>query len=184
MTLVGQPARQLEPRGQPARDGGSFLVQYDDIDGVYSGDGQHGASGALNGRPLAAGGRAGRTSPFVGADELRPVGYERDGAWRNTGARSTSRPVDDAEAALQTALDILAGEDAAGDSCSTTSDTPKITPTQDKHVRLRPRPVFLILLAPDPGAAPSWWRPPLFTRRCPRGSIEKGNCLVGEPRVV
>jgi hypothetical protein len=42
----------------------------------------------------------------------------------STGARSTSRPVDDAEAALKTALDVLAGKDVP---FLNYFDTPKIT---------------------------------------------------------
>jgi len=108
----------------------AFLVQYDDIDGVYSGDDNMGV-GALN-AALAAG-RAGDIT-FVGATNFA-VGYdamERGEYWGSI----YQSPVDDAEAALQTALDILAGEDVP---FLNYFDTPKIT--QDNMSDFD-RPVF------------------------------------------
>jgi ribose transport system substrate-binding protein len=108
----------------------AFLVQYDDIDGVYSGDDNMGV-GALN-AALAAGRAADIT--FVGATNFA-VGYdamERGEYWGSI----YQSPVDDAEAALQTALDILAGEDVP---FLNYFDTPKIT--QDNMTEFT-RPVF------------------------------------------
>ena len=96
----------------------AFLVQYDDIDGVYSGDDNMGV-GALN-AALAAGRAEGIT--FVGATNFA-VGYdamERGEYWGSI----YQSPVDDAEAALQTALDVLAGEEVP---FLNYFDTPKIT---------------------------------------------------------
>ncbi|MCU4654280.1 sugar ABC transporter substrate-binding protein [Roseibacterium sp. SDUM158016] len=108
----------------------AFLVQYDDIDGVYSGDDNMGV-GALN-AALAAG-RADEIV-FVGATNFA-VGYdamERGEYWGSI----YQSPVDDAEAALQTALDVLAGEDVPFFNYF---DTPKIT--QDNMSEFD-RPVF------------------------------------------
>jgi len=108
----------------------AFLVQYDDIDGVYSGDDNMGV-GALN-AALAAG-RADEIV-FVGATNFA-VGYdamERGEYWGSI----YQSPVDDAEAALQTALDVLAGEDVPFFNYF---DTPKIT--QDNMGEFT-RPVF------------------------------------------
>ena len=108
----------------------AFLVQYDDIDGVYSGDDNMGV-GALN-----AANAAGRTEgiTFVGATNFA-VGYdamERGEYWGSI----YQSPVDDAEAALQTALDVLAGEEVP---FLNYFDTPKIT--QD-NMGEYDRPVF------------------------------------------
>jgi ribose transport system substrate-binding protein len=108
----------------------AFLVQYDDIDGVYAGDDNMGA-GALN-AALASGRAEGIT--FVGATNFA-VGYdamERGEYWGSI----YQSPVDDTEAALQTALDILAGEDLP---FLNYFDTPKIT--QDNMGEFT-RPVF------------------------------------------
>jgi ribose transport system substrate-binding protein len=108
----------------------AFLVQYDDIDGVYSGDDNMGV-GALN-AALAAG-RADEIV-FVGATNFA-VGYdamERGEYWGSI----YQSPVDDAEAALQTALDVLAGEEVP---FLNYFDTPKIT--QDNMEEFD-RPVF------------------------------------------
>ncbi len=108
----------------------AFLVQYDDIDGVYSGDDNMGA-GALN-AALAAGRAEGIV--FVGATNFA-VGYdamERGEYWGSI----YQSPVDDAEAALQTALDLLAGEEVP---FLNYFDTPKIT--QDNMGEFT-RPVF------------------------------------------
>jgi ribose transport system substrate-binding protein len=108
----------------------AFLVQYDDIDGVYSGDDNMGV-GALN-----AANAAGRTEgiTFVGATNFA-VGYdamERGEYWGSI----YQSPVDDAEAALQTALDVLAGEDVP---FLNYFDTPKIT---QENMDEFDRPVF------------------------------------------
>ncbi|MBB5514876.1 ribose transport system substrate-binding protein [Rubricella aquisinus] len=96
----------------------AFLVKYDDIDGVYSGDDNMGV-GALN-AALAANRAEGIT--FVGATNFA-VGYEAmaDGTYWGSIYQS---PVDDAEAALKTALDVLKGEEVP---FLNYFDTPKIT---------------------------------------------------------
>jgi ribose transport system substrate-binding protein len=108
----------------------AFLVQYDDIDGVYSGDDNMGV-GALN-AALAAG-RADEIV-FVGATNFA-VGYDAMDRGEYWGSIYQS-PVDDAEAALQTALDVLAGEEVP---FLNYFDTPKIT--QDNMEEFD-RPVF------------------------------------------
>ena len=82
----------------------AFLTKYDDIDGVYAGDDNMGV-GALN--AAMAAGREDIT--FVGATNFS-VGYEAmaDGDYWGSIYQS---PVDDARAALATAVDILDGED-------------------------------------------------------------------------
>ncbi|BDW84540.1 hypothetical protein MACH21_07170 [Roseicyclus marinus] len=129
MTLVAsQPGNWNREDSQRVME--AFLVQYDDIDGVYSGDDNMGV-GALN-AALAAGRAEGIT--FVGATNFA-VGYdamERGEYWGSI----YQSPVDDAEAALQTALDILAGEDVP---FLNYFDTPKIT--QDNMGEFT-RPVF------------------------------------------
>ncbi len=96
----------------------AFLVKYDDIDGVYSGDDNMGV-GALN-AALAAGRAEGIT--FVGATNFA-VGYEAMAEGTYWGSIYQS-PVDDAEAALKTAIDVLNGEDVP---FLNYFDTPKIT---------------------------------------------------------
>ena len=108
----------------------AFLVQYDDIDGVYSGDDNMGV-GALN-AALAAD-RAGDIT-FVGATNFA-VGYDAMGRGEYWGSIYQS-PVDDAEAALQTALDVLEGEDVP---FLNYFDTPKIT---QENMDEFDRPVF------------------------------------------
>jgi ribose transport system substrate-binding protein len=95
----------------------AFLVKYDDIDGVYSGDDNMGV-GAMN--AAIAAGREGIT--FVGATNFA-VGYEAMEAGTYWGSIYQS-PVDDAEAALKTAIDVLNGEDVP---FLNYFDTPKIT---------------------------------------------------------
>ena len=95
----------------------AFLVKYDKIDGVYSGDDNMGV-GALNAAKAA--GRDGII--FVGATNFA-VGYEAMGRGEYWGSIYQS-PVDDAEAALKTALDILNGEEVP---FLNYFDTPKIT---------------------------------------------------------
>ncbi|WP_084667875.1 sugar ABC transporter substrate-binding protein [Nioella nitratireducens] len=108
----------------------AFLVQYDNIDGVYSGDDNMGV-GALN-AALAAGRAEGIT--FVGATNFA-VGYDAMGRGEYWGSIYQS-PVDDAEAALQTALDVLNGEDVP---FLNYFDTPKIT---QENMDQYDRPVF------------------------------------------
>src|SRR5210317_571609 len=95
----------------------AFLVKYDDIDGVYAGDDNMGV-GALNAAKAA--GRDGII--FVGATNFA-VGYEAMEAGDYWGSIYQS-PVDDAEAALKTAVDVLNGEDVP---FLNYFDTPKIT---------------------------------------------------------
>lgn len=95
----------------------AFLVKYDDIDGVYAGDDNMGV-GALNAAKAA--GRDGII--FVGATNFA-VGYEAMAAGDYWGSIYQS-PVDDAEAALKTAIDALNGEDLP---FLNYFDTPKIT---------------------------------------------------------
>ncbi|WP_373050604.1 sugar ABC transporter substrate-binding protein [Thalassovita aquimarina] len=95
----------------------AFLVKYDDIDGVYAGDDNMGV-GALNAAKAA--GREGII--FVGATNFS-VGYEAMERGEYWGSIYQS-PVDDAEAALQTAIDVLSGKDVP---FLNYFDTPKIT---------------------------------------------------------
>ena len=95
----------------------AFLVKYDDIDGVYSGDDNMGV-GAMN--AAIAAGREGIT--FVGATNFA-VGYEAMAAGTYWGSIYQS-PVDDAKAALKTAVDLLNGEELP---FLNYFDTPKIT---------------------------------------------------------
>ena len=95
----------------------AFLVKYDDIDGVYSGDDNMGV-GAMN--AAIAAGREGIT--FVGATNFA-VGYEAMAAGTYWGSIYQS-PVDDAEAALKSAIDLLNGEELP---FLNYFDTPKIT---------------------------------------------------------
>jgi ribose transport system substrate-binding protein len=96
----------------------AFLVKYDDIDGVYAGDDNMGV-GALN-AAKAADRAEGIT--FVGATNFA-VGYEAMAEGDYWGSIYQS-PVDDAEAALQTAIDLLNGEELP---FLNYFDTPKIT---------------------------------------------------------
>lgn len=107
----------------------AFLVKYDDIDGVYAGDDNMGV-GALN--AARAANREGII--FVGATNFA-VGYEAMAAGEYWGSIYQS-PVDDAEAALKTAIDILNGEDLP---FLNYFDTPKIT--QDNMSNFT-KPVF------------------------------------------
>ncbi|SLN34099.1 D-ribose-binding periplasmic protein precursor [Roseivivax jejudonensis] len=114
--LETQPGDWNREKSQQVME--AFLVKYDDIDGVYSGDDNMGV-GALNAAKAA--GRAGDIT-FVGATNFA-VGYEAMEAGDYWGSIYQS-PVDDAEAALQTALDVLNGEDVP---FLNYFDTPKIT---------------------------------------------------------
>ncbi|OSQ52708.1 sugar ABC transporter substrate-binding protein [Marivita geojedonensis] len=107
----------------------AFLVKYDDIDGVYAGDDNMGV-GALNAAKAA--GREGII--FVGATNFA-VGYEAMERGEYWGSIYQS-PVDDAEAALQTAIDVLKGEEVP---FLNYFDTPKIT--QDNMSEFT-KPVF------------------------------------------
>ena len=95
----------------------AFLVKYDTIDGVYAGDDNMGV-GALN-----AAKAAGREDIiFVGATNFA-VGYEAMEAGEYWGSIYQS-PVDDAHAAIKTAVDVLSGKDVP---FLNYFDTPKIT---------------------------------------------------------
>lgn len=116
VTLVEtQPGDWNREKSQKVME--AFLVKYDDIDGVYSGDDNMGV-GALNAAKAA--GREGII--FVGATNFA-VGYEAMGKGEYWGSIYQS-PVDDAEAALKTALDVLEGKDVP---FLNYFDTPKIT---------------------------------------------------------
>jgi len=116
VTLVEtQPGDWSREKAQTVME--AFLSKYDDIHGVYSGDDNMGV-GALN-----AAKSAGREDiVFVGATNFS-VGYDAmaDGDYWGSIYQS---PVDDAEAALQTAIDILDGKDVP---FLNYFDTPKIT---------------------------------------------------------
>ncbi len=116
VTLVEtQPGDWNREKSQQVME--AFLVKYDDIDGVYSGDDNMGV-GALNAAKAA--GRDGII--FVGATNFA-VGYEAMAAGEYWGSIYQS-PVDDAEAALKTAIDVLNGNDVP---FLNYFDTPKIT---------------------------------------------------------
>ena len=116
VTLVEtQPGDWNREKSQQVME--AFLIKYDDIDGVYSGDDNMGI-GALN--AARAAGREGIV--FVGATNFA-VGYDAMAEGDYWGSIYQS-PVDDAEAALQTAIDILSGEDVP---FLNYFDTPKIT---------------------------------------------------------
>lgn len=128
VTLVEtQPGDWNREKSQTVME--AFLVKYDDIDGVYAGDDNMGV-GALNAAKAA--GRDGII--FVGATNFA-VGYEAMERGEYWGSIYQS-PVDDAEAALKTALDILNGEDVP---FLNYFDTPKIT--QDNQSEFT-KPVF------------------------------------------
>jgi len=116
VTLVEtQPGDWNREKSQKVME--AFLVKYDDIDGVYAGDDNMGV-GALNAAKAA--GRDGII--FVGATNFA-VGYEAMERGEYWGSIYQS-PVDDAEAALQTAIDVLEGKDVP---FLNYFDTPKIT---------------------------------------------------------
>lgn len=96
----------------------NFLTKYEDIDGVYSGDDNMGV-GALNAAKAA--GRADGIA-FIGATNFA-VGYEAIQRGEYYGSIYQS-PVDDAEAALDTALKVLKGEQVP---LLNYFETPKIT---------------------------------------------------------
>jgi len=116
VTLVEtQPGDWNREKSQQVME--AFLVKYDDIDGVYAGDDNMGV-GALNAAKAA--GREGII--FVGATNFA-VGYEAMAAGDYWGSIYQS-PVDDAKAALQTAIDVLEGKEVP---FLNYFDTPKIT---------------------------------------------------------
>jgi ribose transport system substrate-binding protein len=116
VTLVEtQPGDWNREKSQKVME--AFLIKYDDIDGVYAGDDNMGA-GALN--AAKASGRDGII--FVGATNFA-VGYEAMGRGEYWGSIYQS-PVDDAKAALKTAVDILDGKTLP---FLNYFDTPKIT---------------------------------------------------------
>lgn len=116
VTLVEtQPGDWNREKSQQVME--AFLVKYDDIDGVYAGDDNMGV-GALNAAKAA--GREGII--FVGATNFA-VGYDAMAAGDYWGSIYQS-PVDDAEAALKTAIDLLNGEELP---FLNYFDTPKIT---------------------------------------------------------
>ncbi|MEP4545024.1 MAG: sugar ABC transporter substrate-binding protein [Saccharospirillum sp.] len=122
-----QPGDWNRERSQQVME--AFLTKYDDIDGVYSGDDNMGV-GALN--AARAAGRDGII--FVGATNFS-VGYDAMAEGDYWGSIYQS-PVDDAEAALLTAIEILEGNDVP---FLNYFDTPKIT--QDNMDEFT-RPVF------------------------------------------
>lgn len=111
-----QPADWNREKAQRVME--NFLTKYDDIDGVYAGDDNMGV-GALN---AAKGAGRAEDIVFIGATNFA-VGYEAIGRGEYYGSIYQS-PVDDAEAALQTALDILAQKDVPKMNFF---ETPKIT---------------------------------------------------------
>lgn len=116
VTLVeSQPGDWNREKAQQVME--AFLVKYDDIDGVYSGDDNMGV-GALN--AARAAGRDGII--FVGATNFA-VGYEAMGRGEYWGSIYQS-PVDDAQAALQTTIDVLDGKEVPSLNYF---ETPKIT---------------------------------------------------------
>lgn len=125
--LETQPGDWNRERSQQVME--AFLTKYDDIDGVYAGDDNMGV-GALN--AARAAGRDGII--FVGATNFA-VGYDAMAEGDYWGSIYQS-PVDDAEAALQTAIDVLEGEDVP---FLNYFDTPKIT---QENMDEFTRPVF------------------------------------------
>lgn len=111
-----QPADWNREKAQRVME--NFLTKYDDIDGVYAGDDNMGV-GALNAAKSAD--RADEIV-FIGATNFA-VGYEAIERGEYYGSIYQS-PVDDAEAALQTALDVLSGADVPKMNFF---ETPKIT---------------------------------------------------------
>lgn len=108
----------------------NFLVKYDKIDGVYSGDDNMGV-GALNAAKAA--GRA-KDIAFIGATNFA-VGYEAMERGEYYGSIYQS-PVDDAEAALKTAIEVVEGKDVPKLNYF---NTPKITQANMKDFD---KPVF------------------------------------------
>ncbi|MFQ3254363.1 MAG: ribose transport system substrate-binding protein [Loktanella salsilacus] len=129
VTLVEtQPGDWNREKSQQVME--AFLVKYDNIDGVYAGDDNMGV-GALN-AALAAD-RA-EVITFVGATNFS-VGYEAMERGEYWGSIYQS-PVDDAEAALQSAIELVSGTELP---FLNYFDTPKIT--QDNMSEFT-KPVF------------------------------------------
>jgi ribose transport system substrate-binding protein len=129
VTLVEtQPGEWNREKSQQVME--AFLVKYDNIDGVYAGDDNMGV-GALN-AALAADRAEGIT--FVGATNFS-VGYEAMERGEYWGSIYQS-PVDDAEAALQSAIELVSGTELP---FLNYFDTPKIT--QDNMSEFT-KPVF------------------------------------------
>ncbi len=114
--LESQPADWNREKAQRVME--NFLIKYDRIDGVYSGDDNMGV-GALNAAKDAS--RA-EGITFVGATNFA-VGYEAMARGEYWGSIYQS-PVDDAKNALDTAIAILKGEEVP---FLNYFDTPKIT---------------------------------------------------------
>lgn len=125
--LESQPGDWNREKSQRVME--AFLVKYDDIDGVYSGDDNMGV-GALNAAKAA--GRDGII--FVGATNFS-VGYEAMERGEYWGSIYQS-PVDDAKNALATAKAVVQGEEVPALNYF---DTPKIT--QDNMSEFT-KPVF------------------------------------------
>lgn len=123
-----QPGNWNRERAQRVME--DFLTKYDRIDGVYSGDDNMGV-GALNAAKDA--GRA-EEIVFIGATNFA-VGYDAIERGEYFGSIYQS-PVDDAEAALKTALDVLSGEEVPKMNFF---ETPKIT---SENLGEFDRPVF------------------------------------------
>ncbi|NYS77330.1 sugar ABC transporter substrate-binding protein [Halomonas glaciei] len=126
--LETQPGNWNRERAQRVME--DFLTKYDRIDGVYSGDDNMGV-GALN---AAKGADRADEIIFIGATNFA-VGYDAIERGEYYGSIYQS-PVDDAEAALQTALDVLAGEEVPKMNFF---ETPKITA---ENLSEFDRPVF------------------------------------------
>lgn len=125
--LETQPGDWNREKSQKVME--AFLVKYPEIDGVYAGDDNMGV-GALNAAKAA--GRDGII--FVGATNFA-VGYEAMERGEYWGSIYQS-PVDDAKAALKTAIDVLDGKDVP---FLNYFDTPKITQDNMKDFT---KPVF------------------------------------------
>lgn len=123
-----QPGDWNRERAQSVME--AFLVRYDEIDGVYSGDDNMGV-GALN-AAIAAGRNDGMI--FVGATNFA-VGYDAMERGEYYGSIYQS-PVDDAEAALATAIAVHNGEEVPKLNYF---ETPKIT---QENMGDFDRPVF------------------------------------------
>lgn len=123
-----QPADWNREKAQRVME--NFLTKYDEIDGVYAGDDNMGV-GALNAAKSA--GRADEIA-FIGATNFA-VGYDAIKRGEYYGSIYQS-PVDDAEAALQTALDVLNEKDVPKMNFF---ETPKITA---KNIDQFKKPVF------------------------------------------
>jgi ribose transport system substrate-binding protein len=129
VTLVEtQPGDWNREKSQQVME--AFLVKYDDIDGVYAGDDNMGV-GALNAAKAA---NRADDIVFVGATNFA-VGYDAMAEGEYWGSIYQS-PVDDAEAALATAISVLNGEEIP---FLNYFDTPKIT--QDNMAEYD-KPVF------------------------------------------